>query len=63
MNQEIKKILNRHLIPSGDFIYGFADLSGLLNKKFEDYPYGISILRRLDDEIVDGICVSVYPIQ
>jgi epoxyqueuosine reductase QueG len=55
MNREIKNILNKHLIPSGDFIYGFADLSGLLNEKFEEYPYGISILRRLNDKIIDGI--------
>ena len=34
---------------------GFANLTGLLNQKFDRYSYGISILRRLDDKIVDGI--------
>ncbi len=55
MNPAIKKILNEYLIPYSDYIYGFADLSGLLNEKFKFYPYGISILRKLDDKIVDGI--------
>ncbi|MCX6248433.1 MAG: epoxyqueuosine reductase [Bacteroidetes bacterium] len=55
MNAAIKKILNEHLTPSRDYCYGFADLSGLLNEKFKAYPYGISILRRLDDKIIEGI--------
>ena len=54
-NSQIHEILKSHLIPADDFIYGFANLSGLLNQKFDGYYYGISILRRLDDKIVDGI--------
>ncbi len=55
MNPAIEKILTEHLIPSHNYAYGFADLSGLLNEKFQAYPYGISILRKLDDKIIDGI--------
>jgi epoxyqueuosine reductase len=55
MKASIEKILSEYLTPSSDYIYGFADLSGLLNEKYKAYPFGISILRRLDDSIVDGI--------
>jgi epoxyqueuosine reductase QueG len=51
----IKEILIRHLIPHEKFISGFADLHGLLNKKFEGYNYGISIGEKLDDLILDKI--------
>jgi epoxyqueuosine reductase len=51
----IQKILKSHLIPTNNYIYGFADLTGLLHKKFEGYSYGISIGRKLDDKIIDGI--------
>lgn len=51
----IYEILKSHLIPADNFIYGFANLTGLLHQKFDGYPYGISIGRRLDYWIVDGI--------
>src|SRR5665647_677753 len=55
INSTISRILKSHLARSEDFIYGFANLTGLLPKKFEGYSYGISIGRRLDDRIIDGI--------
>jgi epoxyqueuosine reductase len=51
----IEEILKSHLIPAEDYIYGFANLTGLLNKKFEGFNYGISIGRKLDDNIVNRI--------
>jgi epoxyqueuosine reductase len=51
----IHKILKSHLVPSDNYIYGFANLSGLLHKKFMGYSYGLSIGRKLDDRILDGI--------
>jgi len=51
----IEEILKRHLIPSEDYIYGFADLTGLLKNKFVGFDYGISIGRKLDSSIVDQI--------
>lgn len=52
----IRSILQRYLEPASQYIYGFADLRGLLNKKFEDFNYGISIGRKLNPEIIEGIC-------
>jgi len=51
----IINVLKTHLVPSQEFIFGFADLRGLLNKKFNDYQFGISIGRRLNDSIVDKL--------
>jgi epoxyqueuosine reductase len=51
----IKGILKNNLIPAEDFIFGFADLHGLIDKKFNGFYYGISIGKRLDDKIINGI--------
>ncbi len=51
----MQKIIEKHLIPSTDFIYGFAYLHGLLNDKFVGFNYGISIGKRLDNEIIDEL--------
>lgn len=51
----IEQILKSLLVPSTDYIYGFANLSGLLTDEFKDYPFGISIGKHLDDTIVDSI--------
>ncbi len=55
MERQIIEIIKRHLIPAESYIYGFADLTGLLSRKFEGYNYGISIGRKLDSSIVDNI--------
>jgi len=51
----IEKVLKSILQPEEKFIWGLADLRGLLIDKFSGYNYGISIARRLDDSIVDEI--------
>ena len=51
----INSTLNDILIPAEEFIYGTADLDGLIGKKFGRLRYGISIGRRLDDSIIDSI--------
>ena len=38
-----------------NYIYGFADLRGLLHQKFSNFQYGISIARKLDDNIINSI--------
>ena len=48
-------IIKKNLIPFEDFIFGFADLHGLVDKKFNGFHYGISIGKRLDDKIIDDI--------
>jgi epoxyqueuosine reductase QueG len=55
MNASIRKIVKSHLIPYDEYIFGFANLDGLLPEKYKGYPYGISIGRRLDDKIVDAV--------
>jgi epoxyqueuosine reductase QueG len=51
----VEQIVEKKLIPSTDFIYGFAHIEGLLGPEFKDFPYGIAIGKRLDNDIVDSI--------
>jgi epoxyqueuosine reductase len=55
MKKIVENILRQHLIPNEHFIYGYADLTGLLDSKFSGFNYGISIGRLLNNTIVDGI--------
>jgi len=56
MKQElIEGMVRKHLLPSADFIFGFADLRGLLDPEYDAFPYGISIGKKLDDRIVNTI--------
>lgn len=50
LSQLIDTILNRDT-----FSYGFADLEGLLSPEYSGFRSGISILRKLDDSIIDSI--------
>jgi epoxyqueuosine reductase QueG len=51
----IDDILKNHLLPAENYIFGFADLTGLLQNKFIGFNYGISIGRKLDYKIVDKV--------
>jgi epoxyqueuosine reductase QueG len=51
----INNILKEHLLPAKNYIFGFADLTGLLQNKFIGFNYGISIGRKLDYKIVDKV--------
>lgn len=51
----IEEILKSHLQPEDLYIYGFADLTGLLNPIFEGFNFGISIGRQLDIHIINSI--------
>ena len=51
----IEQIIENRLVPYQNYIYGFANLNGLLGNEYKEYPYGISIGRRLDNNIVDSI--------
>ena len=54
-NNMISEIVKNSLISLDNYIYGTADLNGLINKKFSKFQYGISIGKRLDDKIIDDI--------
>jgi len=51
----IEQVIEKRLAAAKDYIYGFANLNGLLGDEYKEYPYGISIGKRLDDSIVDSI--------
>lgn len=51
---DLIQVIEKLLIPEDDFIVGFADLHGMLDSKFNGFPYGISIGKRLNDSIVDN---------
>ncbi|MFC2102717.1 4Fe-4S double cluster binding domain-containing protein [Bacteroidota bacterium] len=51
----VKKILKEQLQPEDDFIWGFADLSGMIDKRFGNFTNGISIGKRLDSGIVQKV--------
>jgi epoxyqueuosine reductase len=51
----IDDILKKHILPVENYIFGFADLTGLLQNKFIGFNYGISIGRKLDFRIVDQV--------
>jgi len=61
MIRKIEEILKKFLTPAGDYIYGFADLTGLLDRKFTGYNYGISIGKKLDSTIVDKVINGPTP--
>lgn len=48
-------VISRHCVPVGEFIWGTADLEGLLDDSFGDFRYAVSIGKRLDGHIVDGL--------
>lgn len=60
----VDEIVKKHLIPAENHIYGFSDLTGLLQKKFVGFNYGISIGRKLDygivDKVIDGPTLEYY---
>ena len=55
IQKQIESILGRHLIPEDRFIYGFADLRGLIDTKFNGFEFAVVFGCRLDDSILDGI--------
>jgi epoxyqueuosine reductase len=57
----IDQIVRKHLSPAENYIYGFADLTGLLQNKFTGFNYGISIGRKLDYGIVEKIINGPTP--
>lgn len=55
ISEMIKNIIENLLVPRHEYIFGFADMRGLLPEKYSDFSYGISIGKKLDDKIVDGL--------
>ncbi len=55
MINKVDEIVKNHLLPAENYIYGFADLTGLLDKKFGDFNYAVCIGLILNHSIVDKI--------
>jgi len=51
----LRGLLKHHLDPPDEYIFGTADLTGLVDRKFEKYRLGISIGRKLDNRILDDL--------
>lgn len=51
----IASLIENHLKPRNEYIYGLADLRGLIPSGFSNYMFGISIGRRLDDKILEDL--------
>lgn len=51
----IEGVIEKRLTPRDNYIYGFANVNGLLDIEFSQFPYAISIGKHLDDNIIDGI--------
>ena len=45
----------RQICPHDFYEIGYASLSGLLDDKYAKYKYGLSLARKLDDDIIDNI--------
>lgn len=54
MENKIRNVLSQNLDPL-IYEFGFASLSGLLSDKYSSYISGISIIRKLDDSVIDSI--------
>lgn len=51
----IDTILNYTAFPQEEYIFGTADLTGLIDKKFGEFCFGISIGKKLEDGIIQAI--------
>lgn len=51
----MNNILQKSGLFDKTYLVGTADLRGLVDKKYRDFHYGISIGKRLDDKIIDSI--------
>ncbi len=51
----VRRVTKKHLIPADEFIYGFADLTHLIDSSFGEFHFGISIGKKLDSHVVNGI--------
>ncbi len=52
--EETRKIVER-ICAGHPYLAGFAELEGLLNNEYSRYKYGISLARKLDDDIIDAV--------
>lgn len=49
------KDIIRGIAPEGEYLTAFADLAGIIPAKFKMTPFAVSIVRRLDDAVIDAV--------
>src|SRR4030042_150232 len=52
---KLKNLIQKRIPDDGEHLWGFADLTGLLHERFIGFNYGIVILKKLDDSIIDSV--------
>jgi len=52
---KLKNLIQKRIPDDGEHLWGFADLTGLLHRRFQGFNYGIVILKKLDDSIIDSV--------
>jgi epoxyqueuosine reductase len=55
MSQEKIRAIVKDICDPDIYDFGFAVLRGLLDKDFSGYDFGISLIRKLDDRIIDRL--------
>jgi len=55
MQNKIEELLRARLVPASDYVFGYADLTGLIGHEFGGFTYAISIGKKLDFRIVGSI--------
>jgi epoxyqueuosine reductase QueG len=63
LTDKIDRINEKHLDEKGEYLYGYADLSGLLETRWVTTTHALVIAKRLDDKIVDGIIENEGPTE
>lgn len=51
---DIHTLIEQTVNPD-EYIYGYADLTGLLHPRYRAYPHAISLGRKLDDAVIDEL--------
>lgn len=57
----IYELIQRNIPDLNNYITGYALLSGLLDKKYTEYPYGIVFGRKLDDRVINSVTEGPTP--
>src|SRR4030042_6099617 len=52
---KLKNLIQKRIPDDGEHLWGFADLTGLLHERVIGFNYGIVILKKLDDSIIDSV--------
>jgi epoxyqueuosine reductase QueG len=52
---QVEKIIKKHLPEDEEFIWGYADLTGIIHERFIYRPFALVIGLKMDDRLIDQI--------